>query len=80
MADRLKNTMTNQLERAFAQASKLPERDQEALATLLMEEMESEKKWDEAFAISQDLLAQMADEALAEHKRGETRPLNADAL
>ncbi len=73
--------MTTQLlERAFAQAAKLPERDQEALATLLMEEMESEKKWDEAFASSQDLLAQMADEALAEHRRGGTRPLDVGTL
>ncbi len=73
--------MTTQLlEQAFAEAAKLPEREQDALATLVIEEMEAEKKWDEAFAGSQDLLAQMADEALAEHKRGGTRPLDVDAL
>ena len=73
--------MTTQLlERAFAQAAKLPEREQDALAALVLEEMEAEKAWDDAFARSQDLLAQMAEEALAEHKRGETRPLDVDAL
>jgi hypothetical protein len=73
--------MTTQLlERAFAEAAKLPDHDQDALAALVMEELESEKKWDEAFANSQDILAQMAEQALAEHKRGETRPLDMDAL
>ncbi len=73
--------MTTQLlERAFAEAAKLPDRDQDALAALVMEELESEKKWDDAFANSQDMLAQMAEQALAEHKKGETRPLDVDAL
>jgi len=71
---------TQLLERAFAEAAKLPDRDQDALAALVMEELESEKKWDGAFANSQDMLAQMAEQALAEHKKGETRPLNVDAL
>jgi len=71
---------TQLLERAFAEAAKLPDRDQDALAALVMEELESEKKWDDAFANSQDMLAQMAEQALAEHKKGETRPLNVDAL
>ena len=72
--------MTTQLERAFAHAAKLSAREQDALAALLMDEIEAEKKWDEACAHSQDLLAEMADEALAEHRRGETRPLDVDAL
>lgn len=73
--------MTTQLlERAFAQAARLPERDQDALAALLVEEMEAEKKWHDAFAHSQEMLAQMAEQALAEHKSGETRPLDVDAL
>ena len=73
--------MTTQLlQRAFAEAAKLPDRDQDALAALMMEELESEKKWDDAFANSQDMLAQMAEQALAEHKKGETRLLDVDAL
>lgn len=73
--------MTTQLlERAFAEAAKLPDRDQDALAALVMEELESEKKWDDAFANSQDMLAQMAEQALVEHKAGATRPLDVDTL
>jgi len=73
--------MTTQLlERAFAEAAKLPDRDQDALAALVMEELESEKKWDDAFANSQDMLAQMAEQALVEHKESATRPLDVDTL
>ncbi len=73
--------MTTQLlERAFAEAAKLPIPQQDALAALVMEEMEAEKKWDDTFANSQDMLAQMAEQALAEHEKGETRPLDANAL
>lgn len=73
--------MTTQLlERAFAEAAKLPVREQDALATFVMEEIEAEKKWDDAFADSQDVLAQIAEQALVEHKKGETQPLNVEAL
>ena len=73
--------MTTQLlERAFAEAAKLPSHEQDALAALVMEELASEKKWDEAFSNSQYALAELAEQALAEHKAGKTRPLDADAL
>jgi septal ring factor EnvC (AmiA/AmiB activator) len=47
---------------------------QDELAAILSEELEAEQRWDELFAESQDLLAQLADEALAEDERGETLP------
>lgn len=68
--------MTTQLlERAFAEAAKLSDRDQDTLGALVLEEMKSEKKWNAAFANSQDMLAQMAEQALAEHKNGEMSSL-----
>jgi len=39
------------------------------------EEIASERRWSESFAKSQDVLAQLADEALAEHTAGRTQPL-----
>ena len=57
----------------FAQATKLPVERQDAIATWLLEEMAAEQRWEQAFANSHDLLAQLADEALAEHRAGETR-------
>ncbi|NEP04508.1 MAG: hypothetical protein F6K25_16610 [Okeania sp. SIO2G4] len=37
---------------------------------------QDEKRWAENFANSQDQLAQLANEAIAEFKQGKTRPLN----
>jgi hypothetical protein len=68
--------VTKLLERAFEEASKLPEVEQNALAKWVMEELEAETKWRKAFAASEDVLDKLADEALAEHKAGKTKPLN----
>ena len=40
--------MTQLLEKAFAEASKLPDDIQDSLATLMLEELESEQRWDQA--------------------------------
>ncbi len=42
--------MTKLLEQAFAQASALPVDQQNAIANWLIEEIESERLWDESFA------------------------------
>ncbi len=39
--------MTKLLEKAFAEASKLPDIEQNALAKWLMQELEAERKWEE---------------------------------
>jgi hypothetical protein len=72
--------MTKLLEEAFAEASKLPEREQDALATVILEELASERRWDQAFANSADLLAQLADQALAEYRAGKTHVLDPEQL
>jgi hypothetical protein len=68
--------MTKLLERAFKEASKLPEVEQNVLAKWVMEELEAEGKWEKAFAASEDVLGKLADQALAEHKQGKTKSLN----
>jgi hypothetical protein len=67
--------MTELLEKAFAEASKLSPEEQDLLARTLLNDLASEELWDQSFARSQDELAQLADEALAEHQRGETKSL-----
>jgi hypothetical protein len=66
--------------KAIEEMNKLPEPEQEAMAAWILEELASERKWAELFANSQDLLSQMADEALAEHRAGKTLPLDPDTL
>ncbi len=72
--------MTKLLKKAFQEASKLPDIEQNSLAKWLMEELEAERKWDQVFAESEDVLGQLADEALEAHKQGKTKPLNAKKL
>lgn len=68
--------MTQLLERAFTEASKLPATEQDAFASLLLSELESERRWSQGFASTQDELAKLADEALAEFEAGKTRALD----
>lgn len=51
-----------------------------AIAKWLLDELESEKKWELMFSESENVLDKLADEALAEHKKGKTIPLNIDSL
>ena len=41
--------MFTRLEQAFAEASRLSEADQETLATLILKEIDSERRWQSAF-------------------------------
>ncbi len=72
--------MTKMLKKAFDAASKLPTKDQDALAAAILEEVAVEGLWDAAFARQPQALEQLADEALAEHRAGRTKPLDADTL
>ena len=72
--------MTKLLEKALAEVSKLPKKEQDALATWILEELASEQRWDKAFAESSKVLEQLAEEALAEHREGRTKRLDPDKL
>ena len=67
--------MTQLLEKALSEVAKLPPAEQDAIAAMVLEELASEQKWNELFSQSQDVLAKMAEGALAEHRAGKTRPL-----
>lgn len=67
--------MTTLFEKAISEAAKLPAAEQDALATILLEEIASENRWTDSFAKSQDALADLAQKALREHAAGRTRPL-----
>ena len=60
--------MTSALEQAFAEAAKLSEPEQEALAAWILEELVSERRRQGGFARSAGVLERLADEALAEHR------------
>jgi hypothetical protein len=68
--------MTELLKKAFEAVSALSPERQNALAQMILAEIEDERRWAEAFAGSQDKLAAMAAEAIAEHRAGKTRPMD----
>jgi hypothetical protein len=72
--------MTELLKKAFDEASRLPASDQDWLATMMLDTLRSEQRWNDLFERSQDMLEKMADEAIAEHRAGETLPLDPDNL
>jgi len=67
--------MTKLMEKALQEVAKLPAAEQDAMAAIVLEELASEEKWATAFAKSQDQLAKLASEALAEYNAGRTKPL-----
>lgn len=72
--------MTDLLERAFSEASKLSSEEQDKLAAWILEELASEQRWEAALHGSRDTLAQLAGEALGEHHSGRTHILDPDKL
>jgi predicted lipid-binding transport protein (Tim44 family) len=68
--------MTRTLQQAFDKAAALPPERQDTLAAILIEEIESEDRWQQSFARSQDVLSKLAAEALEEDAKGLTRDLN----
>lgn len=72
--------MPTMLETAFAEVSKLSPREQDAFAAWILEELQSERRWNRAFVNSADVLSNLADEALREHRAGQTQPLDPEQL
>ena len=72
--------MTELLEKAFAEAAKLPEEEQRRLAEWLLIELSAERPWEALLANSSDSLERLAEEALREHRAGRTEPLDPDQL
>lgn len=67
--------MTQLLQQVVKAAEKLPDSEQDWLASRMLEEIESEQRWDESFAQNQDKLAELANRALASMKAGKSRPI-----
>ena len=80
--------MTELLKQAIEKVKTLKEAEQDAIAkpvrstiaTLILEEIEDEARWDESFAKSHDVLAHLAQAALAEDRAGKTHDLDPETL
>jgi len=70
--------MTKALKKAFDVASKLPDKEQDALAAAILEEVAADERFEAALDAKPSALERLADEALAEHRAGRTKPLDLD--
>ena len=72
--------MTQLLERAVGEAGKLTDSEQDAIAALILEELEDERRWDEAFDASQDRLSELAAKVRRDLASGRVREIGIDEL
>ncbi len=68
--------MTELLENALRKVATLPQEEQDAIASQILETIDDEIAWKEKLARTQDKLRGLAHEAQREHQRGETRPID----
>jgi hypothetical protein len=64
-------SMTTTLKNIISKINKMPVSEQNAIASLLHEEL----AWKKSFENSQEQLGMLAAEAVAEYKKGKTQPL-----
>jgi len=67
--------MNTSLEAAINRIAALPDNEQERFANWLVAELDDENRWQKRFGETVPLIQQMADDALAEDERGETKPM-----
>ena len=72
--------MTPLLKKVLSEVYKLSPEEQDAIAAVILEELEDERQWQEAFAESQDKLAQLARKVRADIKAGRTKNMGIDEL
>ncbi len=68
--------MTKLLEEALLKVSKLPQDEQDAIASQILTELEDEAEWARRFAATRNKIRRMSERALEEDRRGETHPLD----
>ena len=72
--------MIKLLEKAIEELAKLPANQQESMAQWILDELEDEARWDQAFAESLPELEKLGKKALEDYRAGRTRDLNPDDL
>ena len=72
--------MTELLERAITRLQTLSETEQDAIAAMILEEIEDDRRWNESFSRSPDTLAKLAASAMIEYQAGKTQELDPETL
>jgi hypothetical protein len=72
--------MTQLLEQALTEVKKLPEPEQDAIASLILDELSDERRWQESFARSQDQLTRLAAKVREDIRAGQVKSGGFDQL
>jgi hypothetical protein len=72
--------VTKLLKQALAEVEKLPAPEQDAIASLILDEVVDEQRWDEAFAQSQEQLGKLAEKVRADIRSGKVADMGIDEL
>ena len=72
--------MTKLLQRALAEVQKLAPAEQDAIAAIILDELEDERRWDETFARSQDEMARLASRVRDDIRAGRARQMGAGEI
>ena len=72
--------MTDLLKKAVKKVERLPDDQQDAIASLILDELEDDERWEASFAESPELLERLASEGEREHAKGNTEPLDPENL
>jgi hypothetical protein len=68
--------MTGLLEQVLRRVESLSAEQQDAITSQIIENLEDEEAWAQRFRDNPDLLRSLGREAIDEHRRGVTRPLD----
>jgi hypothetical protein len=74
------SAVTTLLEKALSEIQRLPASGQDAIAAVILEELADDRRWDEAFAYSQNQLARMANKVKEDIRAGRVKKVGIDEL
>lgn len=72
--------MNARLEKVIETLHDLSDEQQDAIASIIMDELEDENRWNQTFASSQDVLAKLAAQAREDERNGLVEELDIDLL
>jgi hypothetical protein len=73
---RYRKGMTGLLEEAFRRMESLPPEEQDSIAEQILSSLDDDAAWEQSLRENPGHLRALAREALEEHRRGETRPVD----
>ncbi len=72
--------MTPLLEKALFNVNKLAPENQDMIATIILDELEDEQRWNNAFLNSQSKLSQLVKKVRADIQAGKIKKMGIDGL